>query len=108
MNVKKIALYEKYGCNVLVKGGHLNDTATDILCCNGEITEFKGERIDNNNTHGTGCTLSSAIACNLAKGLDLPDAIRNSKEYLVGALKYNLNIGKGNGPLNHCYKIMED
>lgn len=103
-----IALYEKYGCNVLVKGGHLNDTATDILCCNGEITEFKGERIDNNNTHGTGCTLSSAIACNLAKGLDLPDAIRNSKEYLVGALKYNLNIGKGNGPLNHCYKIMED
>ena len=65
------------------------------------------ERIDNNNTHGTGCTLSSAIACNLAKGLDLPDAIRNSKEYLVGALKYNLDLGKGNGPLNHCYKIME-
>lgn len=101
------ALYNKYGCNVLIKGGHLSDTATDVLCYKGQITDFKGERIDNENTHGTGCTLSSAIACNLAKGLELPDAIRNSKKYLVGALKDNLNLGKGNGPLNHCYKIME-
>ena len=98
-----IALYEKYGCNVLVKGGHLNDTATDILCCNGEITEFKGERIDNNNTHGTGCTLSSAIACNLAMGHTMQESVENAKRYITGALQAGLNLGKGSGPLEHTY-----
>lgn len=102
-----VALSEKYGCGVLVKGGHLEDTATDVLCCNGETAFFRGERILNDNTHGTGCTLSSAIACNLAAGYSLCEAIENSKKYLSGALKANLNLGKGNGPLNHCYKIME-
>ena len=97
-----------YHCAVLCKGGHSMNDANDLLYDEKGAHWFRGKRIDNPNTHGTGCTLSSAIACNLAKGLDLPDAIRNSKEYLVGALKYNLNIGKGNGPLNHCYKIMED
>ena len=104
------AIYDKIGTDtaVLVKGGHERNTANDCLYTKEGTFWFEGKRVENDNTHGTGCTLSSAIACNLAKGLDLPDAIRNSKEYLVGALKYNLNIGKGNGPLNHCYKIMED
>lgn len=103
-----VELNEKYKCNVLVKGGHLSGAALDVLYCDGAITELYGERIDNGNTHGTGCTLSSAIACNLAKGLSLPEAVKNSKEYLSGALNYKLNLGKGSGPVNHCYKIMED
>lgn len=105
--MKKAAyeLSEKYSCGVLVKGGHLDEKATDILCNKGEYFEFTSERIDNKNTHGTGCTLSSAIACNIAKGLSLDESIRNAKEYLTGAIKAGLDLGKGRGPLNHCYKI---
>lgn len=88
---------------VLVKGGHLSEEAIDILYENGNITYFRSERIDNSNTHGTGCTLSSAIACNLAKGESLEDSIRNAKEYLTGAIKAKLDIGEGRGPLEHTY-----
>lgn len=98
-------LSEKYGCSVLIKGGHLNEKAVDVLCEKGNIYEFTAERIDTQNTHGTGCTLSSAIACNVGKGCSLEESIKNAKNYLTGALKAGLDIGKGNGPVNHCYKI---
>ena len=88
---------------VLVKGGHLSEDAIDILYENGKITYFKSQRIDNPNTHGTGCTLSSAIACNLAKGTSLKESIRNAKKYLTGAIKAKLDIGYGRGPLEHTY-----
>lgn len=88
---------------VLVKGGHLSDDAIDILYENEKIVYFKSERIDNPNTHGTGCTLSSAIACNLANGESLEESIRNAKEYLTGAIKAKLDIGEGRGPLEHTY-----
>lgn len=105
--MKKAAkeLAEKYGCSVLVKGGHLDKKATDVLYDEGKIFEFGAERIYTENTHGTGCTLSSAIACNIARGNNLCDSVKNAKEYLTGALKYGLNLGRGNGPVNHCYKI---
>jgi len=90
---------------ILIKGGHLISTATDLLYQNGEITWFSSERIDNPNTHGTGCTLSSAIASNLAKGYTLKESILNAKGYLTGALKAQLNLGKGSGPLEHTYNI---
>ncbi len=98
---KKIA--KDLNIAVLVKGGHLSEEAIDILYENGKITYFKSERIDNPNTHGTGCTLSSAIACNLAKGTSLEDSIRNAKEYLTGAIRAKLDIGEGRGPLEHTY-----
>ena len=90
---------------ILIKGGHLVSTATDLLYQNGEITWFSSERVDNPNTHGTGCTLSSAIASNLAKGYSLKESIGNAKKYLTGALKAQLNLGKGSGPLEHTYSI---
>ena len=90
---------------ILVKGGHLVNDATDLLYENGKISWFSSERIDNPNTHGTGCTLSSAIACNLAAGYSLEDSIRNAKEYLTGALGAMLDLGKGSGPLNHMYRL---
>ncbi len=88
---------------VLIKGGHLVSDAIDLLYSNGEYRWFKSERINNNNTHGTGCTLSSAIACNLAMGYTLEDSIEKAKKYLTGALKDGLNLGRGSGPLNHMY-----
>lgn len=92
--------------NVLIKGGHLEDCADDLLYCwNGRIYWFEAKRIDNPNTHGTGCTLSSAIACGLAEGMALDKSIAFAKEYLTGALSANLNLGKGSGPLNHCWNI---
>ena len=91
---------------VLIKGGHLDNTADDMLYNNGQITWFEGKRIDSSNTHGTGCTLSSAIACNLANGQDIITAVGNAKDYITGALEYGLNLGKGSGPLNHCYRTM--
>jgi hydroxymethylpyrimidine/phosphomethylpyrimidine kinase len=90
---------------VLIKGGHSINNADDILYINNKAYFFSSERINNPNTHGTGCTLSSAIACNLAKGLDIADAVINAKEYITGAIKDGLNLGKGNGPLNHMYNI---
>lgn len=98
---------ERFGCAVLLKGGHGLKDADDLLCEDGKLTWFKGERIDTDNTHGTGCTLSSAIASNLAKEMDLPDAIRRAKDYLSKALDTGLNLGEGCGPLNHIFALTE-
>lgn len=97
---------DRYGCNVLLKGGHSLNDANDLLYqkdC--EPVWFMGKRIDNNNTHGTGCTLSSAIASNLAKGYDLKTSVEYAKNYISGALGAMLNLGKGSGPMNHAFKI---
>ncbi|MCY6372620.1 bifunctional hydroxymethylpyrimidine kinase/phosphomethylpyrimidine kinase [Clostridium ganghwense] len=101
---RKIA--ENYDGHILIKGGHLEDDANDLLFTNGVIHWFEGEKIKNSNTHGTGCTLSSAIASNLALGYDIEESIRNSKEYITGALRAKLDLGKGSGPLNHCYNMV--
>ena len=90
---------------VLIKGGHLEDTADDLLLANGKLSWFNSERVENPNTHGTGCTLSSAIACNLAAGYSLEESIVRAKYYITGALKAGLDLGKGRGPLDHTYKI---
>ena len=92
-----------YGCAVLLKGGHSENDANDLLYENGEITWFEGKRIDNTNTHGTGCTLSSAIASNLAKGFTLKQSVKLAKEYISGALSAMLDLGRGSGPMNHGY-----
>lgn len=98
---------QKYDCAVLLKGGHSINDANDLLCRKGEFKWFRAERINNPNTHGTGCTLSSAIAANLAKGSDIDQAIAKAKEYLTGALRAGLDLGKGSGPLMHNYKIVK-
>lgn len=95
----------QFGCAVLCKGGHSVNDANDLLYYNHKYKWFIGKRIDNNNTHGTGCTLSSAIACGLAKGMDLETSIQMAKNYVTGALKAMLNLGKGSGPLNHMWNI---
>ena len=92
---------------ILIKGGHLTDCADDLLYENGNIHWFSGKRVDNPNTHGTGCTLSSAIACNLAKGCNLAQSVQNAKDYITGALNAQLNLGKGSGPLDHGFKYKE-
>ena len=99
------AIYEKYGCAVLVKGGHSVNDANDLLFSDGKYTWFEGKRINNPNTHGTGCTLSSAIAANLAKGFDLETAVKQAKEYISAALSAMLDIGKGSGPMNHAFNL---
>ena len=100
------AICEKFGCSVLCKGGHQINDANDLLYRDGSYVRFKGKRIDNPNTHGTGCTLSSAIASNLAKGEDMDSAVKNAKDYISGALAAMLDLGKGSGPLCHNYKIL--
>lgn len=97
---------KKYDCAVLLKGGHRVNDANDLLYRDGEFKWFRSERIDNPNTHGTGCTLSSAIGANLAKGYDIDQAIEKAKDYLTGALRAGLDLGKGSGPLMHNYKII--
>ena len=96
---------ESYGCAVLLKGGHSINDANDLLYSDDNIQWFHGKRIDNPNTHGTGCTLSSAIASNLAKGYDLPTSIQLAKDYISGALAAMLDLGKGSGPMNHAFLI---
>lgn len=98
---KKIG--DRWGCAVLCKGGHNINDASDLLYRRGTFTWFEGKRIDNPNTHGTGCTLSSAITANLAKGYDLSTAIQRAKAYISGALASMLNLGQGSGPLNHIF-----
>ena len=98
-------IHDAYGCAVLLKGGHRVNDANDLLYDGETFTWFEGRRIDNPNTHGTGCTLSSAIAANLAKGFELPDAVRRSKEYISGALAAMLDLGHGSGPLNHAFDL---
>lgn len=90
---------------ILLKGGHSICDANDILAYDDKVIIINGERIDNPNTHGTGCTLSSAIAANLAKGNDIEVSVRNAKDYISGALKNGLNLGKGSGPLNHMFGL---
>lgn len=90
---------------ILIKGGHLETCADDLLYHAGKISWFEALRVNNPNTHGTGCTLSSAIACNLALGHSLGQSIYNAKKYITGALRAGLDLGKGRGPLNHCYNV---
>ena len=96
---------EKYHCAVLLKGGHSVNDANDLLYAKGVFTWFCGSRIDNPNTHGTGCTLSSAIAANLAKGCDLETSVKRAKEYISGALADMLDLGQGSGPMNHAFGL---
>lgn len=96
---------DEYKCAVLLKGGHNVNDANDLLYADGESIWFEGKRIDNPNTHGTGCTLSSAIAANLAKGFDLEEAVKRAKDYISGALAAMLNLGKGSGPMNHAFNL---
>ena len=96
---------EQYGCAVLCKGGHDLNDANDLLWKDGAGYWFNGRRINNPNTHGTGCTLSSAIAANLAKGMALEDAVRRAKEYISGALAAMLDLGHGRGPMNHLFDL---
>ena len=98
-------IYDTYHCSVLVKGGHQLNDANDYLYNGEKGTWFKGHRIDNSNTHGTGCTLSSAIASNLAKGYTLEESVRNAKTYLSGAIGAMLDLGQGSGPMDHGYNI---
>ena len=106
-DMKKAAkvIGDTYGCAVLLKGGHKIQDANDLLYSKGMCQWFMGERINNPNTHGTGCTLSSAIASNLAKGYSLSDSIHRAKTYISGALNAMLDIGKGSGPMNHAYDL---
>ncbi len=90
---------------VMIKGGHLPDSADDLLYMKGALRWYPCERVDNPNTHGTGCTLSSAIACNLAAGRSLEESVEGAKAYVTGALKAGLNLGRGSGPLDHMYNI---
>ena len=92
-------------CAVLLKGGHSINDANDLLYANGELVWFEGKRIDNPNTHGTGCTLSSAIASNLAKGFSLAESVKRAKEYISGALAAMLDLGKGSGPMMHNFDL---
>ena len=101
MELAASAISNEFHISVLLKGGHRVEDANDLLYTDGKTQWLKGERIDNPNTHGTGCTLSSAIASNLAKGYDLTDSVIRAKSYLTDALRADLNLGKGSGPLDH-------
>ena len=92
------------GVAVLVKGGHGENDANDVLARpDGTVTWFEGERVDTANTHGTGCTLSSAIACGLAVGKPLEEAVKSAKDYITGALSAGLDLGRGSGPMDHMW-----
>ena len=95
------------GGAVLIKGGHLTDCADDLLLSEGRLVWLNSPRLDNPNTHGTGCTLSSAIACNLAMGRSVEESVRRAKAYVTGALRAGLNLGRGSGPLDHGWAIRE-
>ena len=102
------AIYEAYGCAVLCKGGHQLNDANDLLYSKEGARWYHGRRIANPNTHGTGCTLSSAIASNLAKGYSLDEAVERAKAYISGALAAMLDLGKGSGPMNHMFALKGD
>ena len=103
---KKIS--DTYHCAVLCKGGHKLNDANDLLYRDGGYRWFNGKRIDNPNTHGTGCTLSSAIASNLAKGFDMDTSVERAKDYISGALAAMLDLGKGSGPMDHGFAIKNE
>ena len=98
---------DSYHCAVLLKGGHSINDANDLLYADGEFHWFEGKRINNPNTHGTGCTLSSAIASNLAKGFTLTESIQRAKDYISGALAAMLDLGEGSGPMNHAFILQQ-
>jgi hydroxymethylpyrimidine kinase/phosphomethylpyrimidine kinase len=102
------AIYEDLGCAVLLKGGHNINDANDLLYTKEEVSWFKGKRINNPNTHGTGCTLSSAIAANLAKGFDLKISVQRAKDYISRALADMLDLGAGSGPMNHAFDLKDE
>ncbi len=99
---------DSYRCAVLIKGGHSVNDANDLLYANGELVWFEGKRIDNPNTHGTGCTLSSAIASNLAKGFSLAESVKKAKDYISEALAAQLDLGKGSGPMKHNFALSRE
>lgn len=101
-------LGERYRTAVLLKGGHSVQDASDVLFYEENLLWYEGERVLNDNTHGTGCTLSSAIASYLARGCDVREAVKEAKEYLTGALKAGLDLGNGSGPLDHGYRIFDE
>lgn len=96
---------KRYGCAVLLKGGHAVNDANDLLYESGTVRWFEGRRIENSNTHGTGCTLSSAIASNLAKGFTMAESVEHAKAYISGALAAMLDLGKGSGPMQHNFDL---
>ena len=96
---------ETFHCAVLCKGGHQLNDANDLLYRDGEYKWFHGKRIQNPNTHGTGCTLSSAIASNLAKGYSMDESVKRAKDYISEALEAMLDLGKGSGPMKHCFNV---
>ena len=98
---------EKFGCSVLCKGGHLENCSDDLLYHNGKFYTYPSVKINNSNTHGTGCTLSSAIASNLALGYDIPRATELAKKYVTNAISQKLDLGNGRGPLMHNYLLNE-
>lgn len=107
-DMEKVAKHigDTFGCAVLLKGGHSDSDANDLLYANEKFKWFCGKRISNPNTHGTGCTLSSAIASNLAKGYDLESSIQRAKDYVSGALSAMLDLGQGSGPMNHAFYLV--
>lgn len=107
MEAAAMDIFAECGCAVLLKGGHASDNADDLLCQKGTMRWFTADRVETPNTHGTGCTLSSAIASNLALGYGLEESVGKAKEYVHGALKAMLDLGHGSGPLNHAYQIQQ-
>ena len=99
------AISTRYRCAVLLKGGHELNDANDLLHSRGRAHWFNGKRIENTKKHGTGCTLSSAIASNLAKGFPMEQAVERAKDYISGALEAMLDLGQGSGPMNHGFAI---
>ena len=99
-------IFEEFGCAVLCKGGHGINVGEDLLYNKNGVKWYKTKKIETNNLHGTGCTLSSAIASFLALGFSLEESISKAKEYLTKCLEYAVKLGKGFGPVNHCYKIL--
>lgn len=105
MEVAAEKLSNEFGCSVLLKGGHSINDANDLLWKNGCGKWFSARRIDNPNNHGTGCTLSSAIAANLAKGKPMEEAVQRAKDYISGALEAMLDLGSGSGPMDHLFDL---
>ena len=99
---------DRYQCAVLLKGGHSINDANDLLYAEGASRWFEGKRIHNPNTHGTGCTLSSAIASNLAWGFTLTESVQRAKDYVSGALSAMLDLGKGSGPMHHAFALKDE
>ncbi len=102
MQNSAVIISENLKADILIKGGHSQDNADDLIFSNNKHFWVRGERVNNPNTHGTGCTLSSAIACNLALGNNSRDSVINAKNYITKALEAGLDLGKGSGPLKHC------